>query len=234
LLPLVALALPETSAPVERTAERPGLGTLFQEGRARSTLLLWTASFFSLLVLYLLLNWLPSLVVAKGHSPSDGAAAALAFNAVGVAGALLLGFAVDRFGVRWSMLGAYALLASALAALGPVADLQLIILLSAAAGFMIMGVQYVLYALAPGFYPAGVRATAAGAAVAAGRAGSIVGPLLAGQLRAAGWSAREVLTGLPPLVIIAAAAVLILSWPGRQPSHGPAATIGARLRRDRV
>ncbi len=96
-----------------------GLSTaLFAGGRAGATLLLWAASLLTLLVMYLLLNWLPTLVVAKGYGPADGATASLAFNLVGIAGSLLLGLAADRGGVRLTMLAAYLALGAALWALG--------------------------------------------------------------------------------------------------------------------
>ena len=49
------------------------------------------AFMLTLVVLYLALNWLPTLVVAKGHPPSEGFAAAMAFNIAGVIGTLALG-----------------------------------------------------------------------------------------------------------------------------------------------
>ena len=59
----------------------------------------------TLAVTYLMLNWLPTLVIAKGLGPAVGSEASLVFNLTSIVGALLLGFAaVDRIGSppgRW-------------------------------------------------------------------------------------------------------------------------------------
>lgn len=219
LVPVIVFLLPETRPQTHPGADRRVLRGLFAEGRAVPTLLLWATNILTLLVLYLMLNWLPSLVVAKGHTPADGAVASLLFNLVGVAGALLLGLVVDRAGFRWSLLVAYAALAAAMFALGRSADIGAILALSAAAGFLVLGAQYALYSLAPMLYDPAVRAAGAGAAVGFGRFGSIIGPLLAGELRHVGWSAGQVLDAMAPVAVAAGLGVFAL-------------TFLARLRRD--
>ncbi|WP_374473030.1 MFS transporter [Phenylobacterium sp.] len=217
IAPVIAFLLPETRPQRAPGADRRLLPALFGEGRAVPTLLLWAVNMLTLLVLYLMLNWLPTLVVAKGHGPGEGASAALAFNLVGVAGALLLGQAVDRAGFRWTLVAAYVALAGAMAALEFAAGAPEILLFSALAGFMVLGAQYALYALAPTLYAAEVRAAGAGAAVGVGRFGSIIGPLLAGELRQAGWSAGQVLGAMLPVALAAAVAVFVLTSLTRRP-----------------
>jgi AAHS family 3-hydroxyphenylpropionic acid transporter len=68
----------------------------------------------------------------------------------------------------------------------------------------------VLYALASSIYPTQVRGTGVGAAVAAGRMGSILGPLIAGQLLAIGQSASELVMASIPLIAVAAIAALLV------------------------
>ena len=212
IAPLVLRVLPET-----RPASAPHLDhslakALFGEGRLAPTLLLWAASLLTLVVLHLLLNWLPILVAAKGHSASDGAAASLAFNLMGVLGALALGVAADRAGVRRTTLVGFLALAAAMWSIGAATGLGLILAMAAAAGFMLIGSLYVLYGLAPGLYPPQVRSAAAGAAVGVGRVGSILGPLVAGQMRQAGWSAGHVLGAMVPVALVAGAAVVGMTY----------------------
>jgi len=57
-----------------------------------------------------------------------------------------------------------------------------------------------------------VRATGLGAAVGAGRLGSIAGPILAGALRARHASAEEVIRYTLPVILIAGIAAIILSF----------------------
>lgn len=211
IVPAIAFLMPETRPDHAPGADRRLLRALFAEGRAAPTLLLWAVNILTLIVLYLMLNWLPTLVVAKGLTAADGATASLAFNLVGVVGALVLGLVVDRVGVRWSLAAAYLALAAAMAALDAASGLAPILVFSAAAGFLVLGAQYALYALAPRLYGPQVRAAGAGAAVGIGRFGSIIGPLLAGELRQAGWTAGQVLGALAPVALAAAGAILALT-----------------------
>ncbi|MBF3543251.1 3-(3-hydroxy-phenyl)propionate transporter MhpT, partial [Burkholderia pseudomallei] len=59
-------------------------------------------------------------------------------------------------------------------------------------------------------YPAAMRGTGVGAAVAAGRIGSVVGPLAAAQLLATGRSGAVVIGASIPVTLLAAAAALLL------------------------
>jgi AAHS family 3-hydroxyphenylpropionic acid transporter len=222
LVPLIAFLLPETRPAREAGVDRRVLPALFGGGRAAATVLLWAANILTLIVLYLMLNWLPTLVVASGHTASDGAAASLTFNYVSILGALALGVLVDRFGFRWSLAATYALLAGVMAALGAALPIGLLLVLSGAAGFLVLGAQYALYGLPPRLYPAEVRAAGAGAAVGVGRLGSIIGPLLAGQLRHAGWTAGQVLFAMLPVALAAGLAVFLLTFRMREAAAGAA------------
>src|SRR5262245_6406082 len=81
---------------------------LFGGGSAPATLLLWIVFLPTLLILYLILNWLPTLVTAKGVGGAAAPLASLSFNFTSVAGALLMGWLVDRFKLRWPLTLAYA------------------------------------------------------------------------------------------------------------------------------
>src|SRR5262249_24561848 len=118
ILPLLWFFLAETRPVHDESADAKLLPTLFGGGRAVATVLLASASFLALVVLYLILNWLPSLVVAKGHRSADGAAASFAFNIAAVGGALLLGFIADVAGARRGLLLAYGAILVSLYLLG--------------------------------------------------------------------------------------------------------------------
>ena len=68
--------------------------------------------------------------------------------------------------------------------------------------------QTLLYAFGPLCYPAAVRNRGVGCAVAAGRLGTIAGPMFAGVLQAAGLSAGMVLVWMIPAVAVALVACL--------------------------
>lgn len=207
--------LPETlRAPAEageRTSRARTFDVLFGGGRAAATLLLWLAFFPTLLVLYIILNWLPTLVVGNGLDRSVAPQASFAFNLASVAGAIVFGKLVDLRGMRWPLTGAYACLILVLVALGQARELSAVLWLSGAAGFFVLGANYALYGVAAACYPHHMRGTGSGASIAVGRLGSFVGPLAAGVLLSAGGSATSVVQYLAPMAAIAGAAVFLLS-----------------------
>jgi AAHS family 3-hydroxyphenylpropionic acid transporter len=221
LVPALHWLLPETlssavrQAPKERT---PIFKALFGEGRAVPTLLLWLAFVPTLLILYLMLNWLPTLAVAKGLAPAVAPQTSLAFNWASVVGALVLGGLVDRFGPRWPLTLAFAGLIAALVALGAATDRVMILTLSGAAGFFLLGGNYALYGVAPSYYPAATRGTGSGASVAVGRVGAILGPAVAGLLLQGGSSAMNVVQYMAPVAAVAGIAVFALSFFRREQS----------------
>ena len=215
LVPALYWLLPETLTPSANRAPRahaPTLSALFGGGRAMPTLLLWLAFLPTLFVLYLILNWLPTLVVAKGFDRAIAPQASLAFNWASAAGALLVGWLVDRFGPRWPLMLSYGALIVALVALGASTDHAAIIVLSGVAGFFLLGANYALYGVAPSYYPAAMRGTGSGASVAVGRVGSILGPLAAGILLQGGSSATNVVQYMAPVAAVAGIAVCALSF----------------------
>jgi MFS transporter, AAHS family, 3-hydroxyphenylpropionic acid transporter len=213
LAPVLSLLMPETLQRRQGVAEAKREGSvhaLFGDGRAAPTLLLWLAFLPTLVILYLILNWLPTLVVANGLDRVVAPQASLAFNFASVAGALLFGQIVDRLGARWPLTFAYVALILALIWLGTSRQLGMILFLSGTAGFFLMGANYSLYGVAASYYPQEVRGTGSGASVAVGRIGSIIGPVLAGLLLGSGLSATNVVQYMAPVAAVAAIAVFAL------------------------
>ncbi len=214
MVPALWKLMPETlsRARVTRVSD-VGVGkALFGEGRAASTLLLWVTFLPTLLILYLFLNWLPTLVIANGFDSATAPRTSMAFNFGSVAGALVFGHLVDRFHFRWPMTLAYLALIFALLGLGEAKGETVTVMLSAAVGFFLLGANYALYGVAPAYYPGAIRGTGSGASVAVGRIGSIMGPLLAGFMMSGGTSASGVVFYMVPVAAVAGAAVFALSF----------------------
>ncbi|HTE42247.1 MAG TPA: 3-(3-hydroxy-phenyl)propionate transporter MhpT [Steroidobacteraceae bacterium] len=214
LVPLLYFFLRETLRKDDAVIEeKRSVGmALFGEGRAVPTLLLWLTFLPTLLILYLILNWLPTLVAANGLDKTIAPQASLAFNFASVVGALFFGSVVDRFGPRWSLGLAYAALIGALLALSQSHTLPSVLTWSAAAGFCLLGANYALYGVTASYYPQSVRGTGSGSSVAIGRVGSVFGPLLAGWLLGRGLSASSVVGILAPIAALAGVAVFALSF----------------------
>jgi AAHS family 3-hydroxyphenylpropionic acid transporter len=188
------------------------LRTLFGEGRAAPTLLLWIAFFPTLCILYLILYWLPTLAVDKGLDRAIAPQASVAFNYASVVGALILGWIVDRGGARWPLTIAYVVLIGVLLGFVGASGLPLILVLSAGAGFFLMGANYALYGIAASYYPRAIRGTGSGASIAVGRVGAIIGPLLPGILFTTGATANQVFYLMAPAAALAAIAVYLLGF----------------------
>ncbi|MBD2837191.1 3-(3-hydroxy-phenyl)propionate transporter MhpT [Pseudomonas sp. JM0905a] len=216
IVPLMIAMLPESTAFSRQqqgvAVARPStLTALCGEGRTRVTLSLWVSYFFTLTVMYMLLNWLPSLLLELGFSKPQAGVVQMAFNIGGAIGSLAGGVLLDRYSRRLVVLCIYGGLLLALAGIGLADNLSAMIAAGFAAGGFVMAAQLVLYALAPAFYPTLVRATGVGAAVAIGRLGSVTGPLAAGKILAAGAGTAGVLTAAAPGLLVAAAVILALN-----------------------
>jgi len=214
LAPLLLLFLRETNTSRDRDIRRkPRIFTaLFGAGRAVPTLLLWIAFFPTLGVLYLVLYWLPTLVAAKGLGAEAGPLASVAFNFASIVGALFLGRVVDRYGPRRPLTIAFALLIAVIFGLAAVNGLVPVLLLSGGLGLLLLGANYALYGVAASYYPKPVRGTGSGAAIAVGRVGAIIGPLLPGLLLSAGSSADDIIKLMAPAAAMAGVAVFALSF----------------------
>lgn len=198
------------------------LAQLFGPGQVSRTLLLWVACFFTLTVLYMLLNWLPSLLIGQGYSRPQAGAVQILFNLGGAAGSFLTGRMMDRGLAGRAVFIAYAGMLASLAGLGLSTSFGLMLLAGFTAGYCAIGGQLVLYALAPTLYSTQVRATGVGASVAVGRLGSMAGPLAAGQILAAGAGVGGLLLAASPgLVVAALAARALLGQRSRPAANAP-------------
>lgn len=191
----------------------PGLPVahLFREGRTIVTLLLWVVFFMSLLDIYFLANWLPTVLHDLGASVSKAVAIGSMLQVGGVVGTLALGSVVDRFSFRALALVYFGAM-FAVAAIGQLGHAARPVTLAIfAAGFCVIGGQIAANALAAGFYPTSVRASGVGWALGVGRVGSIVGPLIGGILLAQRSSTASVFLAAAGAALCAALAALALS-----------------------
>ena len=184
---------------------------LFKSGRTLVTLLLWVVFFMSLLDLYFLSNWLPTVLNDLGASVSSAAAIGSMLQVGGVVGTFALGSIIDRFSFRALAL-VYFIAVFAVGAIGQLGHSVVFVTMAIfAAGFCIVGGQIAANALAAGFYPTSVRATGVGWALGIGRVGSIVGPLIGGALLAAKFSTASVFAAAAVAALCAALAAFCLS-----------------------
>jgi AAHS family 4-hydroxybenzoate transporter-like MFS transporter len=184
---------------------------LFKAGRTPVTLLLWVVFFMSLLDLYFLSNWLPTVLNDLGASVSEAVAIGSMLQVGGVVGTLALGSIIDRFSFRALAL-VYFIAVFAVGAIGQLGHSVVFVTMAIfAAGFCIVGGQIAANALAATFYPTSVRATGVGWALGIGRVGSIIGPLVGGALLTMKWSAASVFLAAAVAALCASLAAFSLS-----------------------
>jgi len=137
-----------------------------------------------MLILYLLLNWLPTLLTSDGLTRVEAAGVQIGFNIGGALSALFIGHHMSRRGRNLSIGITFVALPLLLLALAKTPrSVSFIALIVFALGCSVIASQAFLYAMAPVPYPTAIRGIGVGAAVAAGRIGSIVGPKLGGLLK---------------------------------------------------
>jgi AAHS family 4-hydroxybenzoate transporter-like MFS transporter len=184
---------------------------LFAEHRAPVTVLLWVVFFMSLLDLYLLSNWLPTVLNGLGISVSAAAAIGAMLQVGGVIGTFALGQFIDRFSFRALAL-TYLAAAFAIAAIGLTSHATALVTIAIfASGFCIVGGQIAANALTATYYPTAIRSTGVGWALGIGRIGSIVGPLVGGMMLARGMGAQALFAAAAIPALVAAAAAFLLA-----------------------
>lgn len=191
----------------------PGIPVLhlFRQGRTLVTLLLWVVFFMSLLDIYFLANWLPTVLNDLGSSVSASAAIGSMLQVGGVVGTFALGSIIDRFSFRALAL-VYFIAVFAVGAIGQFGHSIILVTVAIfAAGFCIIGGQIAANALAAAFYPTSVRATGVGWALGIGRIGSIAGPLVGGMLMTMQWSTASLFMAAAAAALCAALAAFWLS-----------------------
>ncbi|MDH1526003.1 MFS transporter [Pseudomonas mosselii] len=187
---VTARLLPGWQIPVARIAsDEPAdskltMVALFRDGFARPTLLLWSTFFVSLILLYFMISWLPSLLQESGLALNQANLVTSLFLFAGTFGAVCLAWCADRMANKAYLLAAVLLGAALFSVLVGLNhdDPRWLVPSVFAAGFCIIGGQLTLNAFVSNFYPAQVRATGTGWALGVGRFGSILGPLLGSLL----------------------------------------------------
>lgn len=212
LLPNVKIAAPESRS------KGPSFAVLFAEGRALATLAIWAVYFITLMIVYLLLNWLPTLMIERGFAPAQAQFLSLAFNLGAAAGSILLGMATDRLGALRTVPLIYFLMVGAAVVVATANGYGAYLAGFTAMGFLLLGGQNCLNGVIPGFYPPEARSLSVGSAVGTGRIGSVVGPIYAGFILASSLGPSAVLQSIVAFVAIAAVLVLFLLLNRRRPA----------------
>ena len=185
---------------------------LFREGRALGTILIWIIFFCSLLDIFFLSSWLPTVLHDAGLSISASVVETALFQGGGVVSGVTLGLVIDRIGFWKVLIPVYIGAGLAIGSIGFAGtSLGLIMIASFLSGAFVIGGNNSLVGLTAVLYPTYIRATGVGWALGIGRFGSIVGPILGGVLLKAGWDRTSLFMVAAVPAFVAAVFTLILS-----------------------
>ncbi|WP_432258375.1 MFS transporter [Cupriavidus sp. TMH.W2] len=198
----VCASIRETRAPIR---------SLFRDGRAPGTVLLWITLFLSLLLTYFLVNWIPLVAQRQGLEIESAVHAVSMLNLGAVIGCIVLGKLADRFGTAFVISTAFALGSVAIALLGVAGDsAEMLSTMAFAAGCLSIGAQMCTLALCAAFYDTHLRATGIGWSVGVGRVGAIIGPVLGGILFGAGMDTEQLFIAVGATSLGASVSVFLI------------------------
>ena len=190
--------------------------------RTGLTLAVWSVFLLNLLIVYTLMNWLPTVMKTAGLSLQTAIYTGVVFNAGGVIGGILIAMLIDRGGAKRTLAIIFAMGAGATSLIAPsISIVPLLFIAIFFAGWAFVGSQFGLNALVTRLYPDAVRSTGLAWALAAGRIGAIIGPIATGEFIARDWSLTAVFISIASLSIICSITVILL--PIRRELHHDAA-----------
>ena len=170
----------------------------------------------SLLDLFFISSWLPTVLSEAGMSLSSAVLATVLVQTGGALAALVLGPVVDRVGFYLELVPLYLLGVVATVTLGHggPGGFSVSVIMAAAflVGFGLLGAQTTSNVLAATYYPTTVRATGLGWALGIGRVGSIFGPLAGGLLIQMDWSNQALFVAAAVPGLLAALAIAAMGW----------------------
>lgn len=214
LIPFMAVILKDKPRVVKQANNEdvPGMGqVLFKQQQYKNTLPLWVGFFFTLMINYILISWLPNLLMQQGLEKQQAFLVMLVFQVGAVIGTLGLGYLLDRLKLWQMAVIIYSGLFIALSLLFTTTAVPVLILAGVMGGIFSTGGQSILYGISPIFYSGSGKVTGVGTAISLGRLGAMTGPLLTGKILALGLGTTGILMASLPAVVVSAVAVTALS-----------------------
>ena len=184
---------------------------LLQPRYRRTTLAIWATAFLSLFCIFGLSGWIPTVMIQRGETFATSFGFGALMQVMSFIGGIALGHLVDRFGHNRGLLGLWwGLGGCAVLTLVFLNDHVVNITCVAAAGFFIIGAQFVLNNFTAAAYETNVRATAVGMELSVGRVGAILGPFVAGALQQTYQSSLPMFVSIG-LAALAAGGIILLA-----------------------
>jgi MFS transporter, AAHS family, 4-hydroxybenzoate transporter len=198
---------------VPATPRGSGLATIRRQGLLGGAVLLSVTLFASLLLTYLLISWVPTLLVQSGVQAGNAVLGTVVLNMMGIVGSFCVARATEGRPYALAAMSAGYIGAAAATWMISIASgsLTATLLALAAAGFLLIGTQISVVAYSASYFPACVRGSGVGLVQAVGRTGSLVGPIIAGVLLGRGITHQQLLLAGTVPALVAAGSLAAMS-----------------------
>lgn len=190
------------------------LALVLSAGSRRRTLLLWLSCFMSLVIYYLMTNWMPTLFREAGFSVERGALLAALFPLGGLLGNLAAGKLMDRFDANRTIVIAYMLAGVLVIAVGRSINHPGFLGISLfLCGTVVTSAATSMSTYAASLYPTEARNTGVAWMQGIGRIGGVTGSFIGAALLGLGWGFGDVFAMLSVPALVAACAVFMIANP---------------------
>lgn len=199
--------------PGSNEVKNVGIKELFSRQYALGTILIWCTFFMSLLIIYMISSWMPTLLTNEGFNLVNASWLTSIFQIGGTIGAIVIGLCMDKVEPAKVLSFVYVLGGIFLVCLGlgiEQGNMLLLMLAMFGVGVGISGSQVGVNAFTSGFYPTHCRATGVSWANAVGRSGSVIGSVIGGWLMSLNLSSFEIMSVLAIPAFFAAFALFVI------------------------
>jgi MFS family permease len=211
---------PVADLPLARKPEAVSYRALFSPATAPDSIRFIVCLVLIVIGGHYIINWLPQIVTTLGFTPSTAGLVASIASLAGVAAPLIFGALTRRFDTLKMAAVVMCGFGAALMGIGLVPPiLWMFVFAACSASFFLSGTAAMLQAAMVQTFTPNMRATAIGFVMGLGRVAGGLGPLLAGQMFAAGMTRAGVSLTFASLAILAG---LLVSIRRNRPALVPA------------
>lgn len=186
-----------------------GVRAVLSKNYLKITIPLWILNFMSVMVVYGVTAWLPTLLVSQGLSVVKSYSFSMLQNFASIVACVSTGLISDRIGRKKNGIIGYTLLAIFVIIFGFITNQTLLLVFVVAIGYVINFASSTLQPILAECYPTDFRATGIAWVQGIGRVGSICGPLVVGALTGGGVKFQTILS---LIAIPAAICVIIIAF----------------------
>ena len=221
----LAAGAPEAARVPPDGAERASPALILSRAFRGTTLRIWICFAAMFISVSAMLSWVPTAFAAVSFTPAAISGALSAWSFGGVAGTLIAGWCMSRWGSRRASQGfalASALAVAVFIALppSPRAGQLLLVAPMAVSGLALSALITGLYGYVTEAYPANIRSTGVGLAAMVGRSSAVVGSF-GGVYVLSGFGLRGFFAGIALLALLP----LLLLWASRRARPAPPAAV---------